>query len=143
MILSEHKWLKIIIKDKHPRVNANASYNHLTKKITLYDNFFKHSKKKQDGILEHEYAHHIYYKMPLIYRKIWGLISNGKLIKLLNIMWITPHNKNAHVNDYAKTSAREDWAECIEADFLWEKYIQYTWFKIRVAVSMFEYFDKK
>ena len=72
------------------------------KVITIYDKFYKLSKVRQESILEHEYWHHVWHKMPILYQKLWGYISNWKLTKLLNIMWVTIYTKNAYVTDYAK-----------------------------------------
>jgi len=141
--MRKYKGLKVIRKDN--KWESNASYNRFTKRITLYDRFFLLDDRIQKSILEHEYAHHVYYKMPLAYQKLWGYISNWKLIKLLNIMWITPHNKNAYTTKDPRTAVKEDWAECIEAKYLIKnkKFWTYADFKIKVAYSMYTYFSKK
>ena len=59
--MDNYKGLKVIRKSK--KWLSNASYNRFTKRITLYDRFFKLDKIIQNSILEHEYSHHIWHKM--------------------------------------------------------------------------------
>lgn len=139
----QYKWVPVFRLKQGKTPNANASYSPIRKRIYIYDNFFTHPEENQKAILEHEYAHHIYYKMPIVYRKIWTLISNGKLIKLLNIMGIIDFKENGFVTSYAKKNEKEDFAECIEANYLKQRFKLYTQFKFKIAVSMFNYFSNK
>ena len=142
-MIKQYKGLKVIHKTK--KWESNASYNRFSQVITIYDLFYTRDKVVQESILIHEYAHHVYYKMPLIYQKLWGYISNWKLIKLLNIMGITKYKKNAYTTKDPRTAVKEDWAECIEAKYLIKnrKFWTYADFKVKVAYSMYTYFSKK
>lgn len=148
MSINEYKWLEVICSTKE--TTRNAKYNRFSQIIVLYPHFFTLDKIRQASILEHEYWHHIWHKMPILYKKIWEWISNWKLIKALNIMWITTHTKNDYVNDYARTKITEDWSECIEADYLlthlhkWKKRLwTFADVKIKIAKSMYDYFSNK
>ena len=142
-IPKEYKGLKVI--RKWSKGEVNASYNRFSQVITIYDIWLTQTEANRKAILEHEYAHHIFWKMPLLYQKLWGYISNWKLIKLLNIMWLTSFKHNAYVTSYAKKNVREDWSECIEAKILiWQrKFHSYADFKINVSNSMYNYFSNK
>tara|TARA_R110000764_G_scaffold5867_4_gene22766 strand:+ start:328 stop:558 length:231 start_codon:yes stop_codon:yes gene_type:complete len=69
-----YKGLSIAINNNYSKYNA--SYNKFSQVIVIYPNFSTLSNIKQKSILEHEYAHHVYYKMPLAYKKIWQYLSN-------------------------------------------------------------------
>lgn len=145
-MIKEYKWLSVVINKKQWKVNA--SYNRFSKVIVLYPSFFKLSIVRQYSILEHEYSHHIYWRMPILYRKLWEFISNWKLIKVLNIMWITKYKKNAFVSEYAKTKSTEDFAECIEIKYLSDNdkkktFKTYADFKMKIAYSMYTYFSNQ
>lgn len=147
--IKEYKWVEVVRSSK--QWTRNGKYNKFSQIIVLYPNFFKLSKYRQTSILEHEYWHHIWHKIPRLYRKIWEWISNWKLIKTLNIMWIITETENSYVSDYAKTKITEDWSECIEVNYLinydpkhiWSKFKPYATFKMGIAVSMYNYFSKK
>ncbi len=148
--LTEYKWIPVIRKKEKPwKPLVNWSYSKKHQRITLYDRFFIHDLVIQESILEHEYAHHIWHKMPELYRKIWVLISNWKLINLLHIMWLTEYTENAYVTNYAKTKITEDWAESIEVEFIVRnKYKgRQIWsfadFKMKTSKAMYDYFSKK
>lgn len=146
-ILDEYKWLRVIRKKEWKNPLSNASYNKRRKTITIYDNFFTHDDFTQMTIFEHEYAHHIYYKMPLVYRKLWWYISNWRLIKVLNILGLTKYKENAYVTNYAKKNVREDFAESVEAFYVLEKkkmkIFSFWQFKVDIAKSMYDYFSNK
>lgn len=151
-IITQYKWIKVIRKKFKPgKPNVNWSYSKTRNAIILYNNFFKLDTIRQNSILEHEYWHYIWHKMPVLYRKIWEWISNWKLIKVLNVMWYTKHNKNDYVTDYAQTKITEDWSECIETEYLlrndpkykWKSFESFADDKMRIAKSMYDYFSKK
>ncbi len=150
--LKEYKWLEIVRKKEKPgKPFVNGTYSKTNETITLYDNFFKHDLVIQESILEHEYWHHIWYKMPKIFRLLWELISNGKLVKILYIMWLTKYDKNAYVTDYAKKNIKEDWSESIETLFILNNKKEYKGksfrtfadFKMKTANSIYTYYSKK
>lgn len=148
--LKEYKWIKVERRNFKPwNPKANWTYSKSKNTITLYNNFFKLDKVIQESILEHEYWHYIWHKMPMLYRKIWEWISNWKLIKTLNIMWITTHTENDYVTEYAKTKVTEDWSECIEAEYLlthlhkWKRFWTFADVKVKIAKSMYDYFSNK
>lgn len=150
--IKEYKGVRIVRKTfKRSNPKANWSYSKTRNAIILYKRFFDLDEIVQTSILEHEYGHYIWYKMPMLYRKIWEWISNWKLIKTLNIMWITKHKENAYVTKYARTKITEDWSECIEIDYIFKNNPKYKntkfWTfaddKMRFAKSMYDYFSKK
>ncbi len=150
--LSEYKGVKVVRKkEKQNKPHVNGSYSKARQTITLYDRFFNLDLIIQESILEHEYSHHIWHKMPKLYQKIWALISNWRLINILNVMWITEYSKNAYVTDYAKTKITEDWAESIETLFILNNKKEYKGksfrtfadFKMKTAKAMYDYFSKK
>lgn len=148
-MIKEYEGIPVIHKKQWKTPEVNASYNRFSQVITIYDIFYTRSKVIQKSILEHEYSHHIYWMMPLVYRKLWEYISKWKLTKLLRIMWITTHTKNAYVTEYAATKVTEDWAECIEYNYLFKtKYKgKRLWtfadVKIKIAYAMYTYFSNK
>lgn len=148
MTIKEYRWVPVIrekVLMRKGKVVAwiNARYDVKKKIIILYDRFLKRTDITQKAILEHEYAHHIYYtKIPLVYRKIWTLVSNWKLIKPMNILWLTEYTENAYSTSHAESHPREDFAECIEIPILENKFSSYVSFKVKVAVSMYNYFSK-
>ena len=148
-MIKEYKWVEVVCSTKE--TTRNGKYNRFSQIIVLYPHFFTLDKIKQTSILEHEYWHHIWHKMPMLYKKIWEWLSNWKLIKTLNIMWLTKATTNSYVSSYAKTNIKEDWSECIEVDYLVKHHPEYkgtrfkafATYKMWIAVSMYNYFAKK
>lgn len=142
-IPTEYKWVKIKVQKGWGRMNAR--YIVRTKTIILYDNWFTFNKIKREQILQHEYTHHIWYKIPYLYKKIWALISNWSLCKLLYIFWIANNSKNAYISKYAEKNNVEDFAETISIWILSNKrqvnYWSFVDTKIKLAVPLYNYYD--
>jgi len=115
--MKDYKWLKVV-RARINRLWINANYKKGV--ITLYDNFFKLSYVRQQSVYEHEYAHHIFYQLPKTYQVVWRLISNWRLIKLLNVFWIIDYKENDFLNSHAKKNYKEDFSEQIELKYLIE-----------------------
>ena len=142
-IPTEYKGLKVIHKKRHKLNGINASFDNKTKTITVYDRWTKRSKERRAWILFHEYAHYIYMnKIPYLYKKVWELISNWKLIKILRIFWITEYTENVYLNKQSERNANESFAWLNEQYVLGKAYPNYIWTKIKLARAMFLYFDK-
>lgn len=143
---SNYKWLKIIKQSGWWKMTARYLARNDT--IIVYDNWFKLNKARRMSILSHEYYHHIYFNMPFIYRQIWKLIDNWKVIKILNVLWLTKYKKNVYVTEYAKKNIAESFAECWKIQYLNDNYKKikfnnYADFKMNIASSMLKYFEKE
>lgn len=135
----KYKWLQVIRAKDRPWVNA--SYSKRKKTIYLYDNWFRLNAYRKESVLIHEWGHHIFFKLPKLYRLVWKFISNGRLIKLLSFFWIIHYNKNSYINNHAKDSHLEDFSECLEFAYLREKddkskFNPCVEFKIKIATSL-------
>lgn len=144
-MINSYKWVKVVRKDyKKSNPKVNGSYSKKKNTITLYDRFFKLEEDVQASILEHEYSHYIWYRLPLIIQSIWWMVSIGNNI-MLKASW---YKKNAYVTEYAKTKITEDWAECIEVWYLLsnkykgKKFWTYADFKIKVANKIYNHYSK-
>lgn len=133
--MKEYKWFKLIDKpSKSKTLNARIILRNKT--ILIYPNFYTHKKVKQKAILEHEVAHYVYSKLPILYKIVWKLIDNWKLIKL------SKYKKNAFVSEYAKKNNIESFCECIKMDYLFQnirriEFEDYADFKISIAVNLY------
>lgn len=147
--LKEWKGLQVKIEKVGRTPTVNAKYNKKTQTITLYDHFFTKDELRQEAILEHEYAHHIFNSMPIIYRQIVSAIHKWLLMKQLIIFWAIPETvKKDYITKYAQKNYSEDFAENVEAKFLIDNWVTFEMtpfvkFKYKVFNSIFNYYDKK
>ena len=141
-MINKFNWLKVVRWVNRPWVNAN--YKNWV--ITLYDNWFKLSKIRQQSVLLHEHGHHIFYKLPRTYKIIWLLISNWKLIPILTAFWIISYKNNSYINTHSSKNYKEDFCEAIEFNYLREKWDKRKFnkcieFKIKTAMSLYNKFQ--
>lgn len=96
--IKEYKGLKVVRESMWSSKYNSARYK--SSVITLYDYFYTFTPNKQKAVLEHEFAHHVWYTMP----------------KKVQIFWATQSTVNrVYINSHAKKNYREDFWECIEA----------------------------
>lgn len=135
MKLEEYKWFKLIDKpSKNKKSNARMILRNNT--ILLYPNFYTHKKVEQIGILEHEVAHYVWDKLPMLLKVVWRLIDNWKLIKL------SKYKNNAWVSKYAEKNATESFCECVKMEYLFKKikrfkFGSYADFKMMIAINIY------
>jgi len=100
MIPKIYRWLSITQESKHKLGSwVCASYHVKTKSIITYDRMLKKTPEQIELVLFHEWCHHIYMtKINRISKLIWGIISNWKLITILNIFWLTKYKVNKYVS---------------------------------------------
>lgn len=147
--LTEYKGLKVIQADIHKSWNkdALASYNRKTEIITVYKDFYNRGDVTRKRAMYHEYTHHVFSKMTLVYKAIWRLISNWKLLPILNAFWITSCTNNAFAREYWKTNYKEDFATCgeeIERQRVQSERVFHTFadFKLSVVKSLLNKYTK-
>jgi len=146
--MKDYRGIRIVRKTHKPtNPKANGSYSKPRNAIILYDKFFDLEPDIQASILEHEYSHYIWHKMPSSIQRIWQLISVGdpRILKKLD------YKENAYVTEYAKTKITEDWAECIETEWLLsnskkykgKKFGTYADFKLKIAKKIYDYYCRQ
>lgn len=123
----KYKKYPVIRKDIYAedRPLVNASYSQKWEYIVLYDGFFKKSTIYQESILEHEFAHGIYYELPEAYQKLIELIYNfdKKIQDKIAKSWYK-YTENHFLNDNAKKNHREDFCENIEYKVLVDNWLR-------------------
>ncbi len=138
-----YNWIKVVREKEHPNPKykwADAEYRKKEHVIVVFDRFLKLSEERQQRTFRHEYAHAVWFILPRTYRIIWKLISNWKLIKILNAFWITTYTENSWVRSYAKQNHLEDFAVCVE--YIGKPICSYAWDKVKMAHSLFNKFEK-
>lgn len=110
-----YKWLKIIYIDSYKKGDKDilGSYNKRAKTIKIYKDYHRRTYRVRMTVLAHEYGHHMYYRLSFLDKRVWQLISNWKLLWLLNRFWQTTCTQNAFVREYARKNSREDFACCV------------------------------
>mgnify|MGYP003681896135 CR=1 FL=1 len=148
-LLSEYKQLKVVNAKNYRKDNIDilASYNSKSETITIYPDFYNRGDITKKRALYHEYGHHVNSKMSMVNKTIWKLISNWKLLGILNAFWLTQCTKNAFVRDYWKTNHKEDFAtvaEELERQRLQSERIFHNFadFKLKVVKSLIRKFEK-
>lgn len=145
MNIREYKWVRVRHSDDFSRDKKgilSGKYMVDFDTIILTSLFYTLPERRQKAILEHEYAHAIYFKMPEVYREVWVLISEYDEIvkKALQKRWVE-YNENKWVTQYASTSPVEDFAECIEEDTYNPKtYWDYRDVKVKIAKAIINKF---
>lgn len=141
--MKEYRWLKINYKEEHKWKWVNASYDNKTQTITIYERLLKKDDEFIEMTLFHEWCHFIYMtKVSRIIKAIWKLVSNWKLLKILNILLWKRYKKNNYVSWEARRNANEDFARCLAQ---WRKhwtYNSYVDLKIEIAENILNYFSK-
>lgn len=141
--MKTHKWLKIIRKKVHKWKWVNASYNNKTQTITVYDRLLEKDDDFIEMTLDHEFYHYIYMrKVNLIIKTIWKLISNWKLLKILNILLWKNYKNNNYVSWEARRNTNEDFARCLAQGRKHWIYNNYIDLKIIIAENILNYFYK-
>ena len=123
--------------------NVAGQYYKTYKLIILTSLFYKLPREDQEGVIMHEYWHHIYHTMPASYRALWFLMwsFDDKILKKLKNFGMI-FTENTYVSNYAKTNASEWFSENIRIKYL-EENIEWKWAKLknRFAVYMFNKID--
>lgn len=133
-------------KDSATRRGAFIPKTHGWPYIILYPNFWNASKIQQYAILEHEYSHYVYFDiMPQNIRTKWEEMSNLPATAKAKFLLRGKVYKNAYLNDHAKKSPSEDFAECYEDTFVnpGKRYWNYLDTKIDTAVAVMKKYDPR
>jgi len=111
----------------------------------LYPQFWKQSKAKRKAILEHEYAHYVYFEiMTDLDRRAWESISNFTLSERVK-KGLQGYFKNEYINSHARKFPSEDFAEMHEDYILYgrRKFGNYLDIKSKVALAFMERYDPR
>lgn len=144
--MKTYNWVEIIYVNEYRLNNKNIMARYYKWKIYIYKSYHTKNKVIQQGILAHEYWHHILTKLPKTYYILWRLVSDGKLIKILNTLWIIEYKENNYPTDYAQKNFREDFCECHkmnEVQRLQNNYIDYNNyvdFKLKIVNNLINNF---
>lgn len=142
----KYKWLEIIESWIYKKGDKNILATYKNWKIIVHKDFYSRSILIQEQSLFHEFVHHIWYKLPKTYKVIWRLISNWKLIPILNAFWLTDCTKNAYARKYWEKNIKEDfatiWEEIEKQRIKWDKkFHNFVDFKIKVVKSLINKFQ--
>lgn len=121
LLYTEINWVPISHREQ-PKVSATRRGMYLPAShgwplIILYPRLFEFEDKIIKSIVEHEYAHYIYFEiMSRKERRTWEAISKFSLSQRV-ISWLKWYFQNEYINNHARKFPSEDFAE------MWEDYI--------------------
>lgn len=142
MNLTEYKGVPVKFSDAVCTDGATACYIKSFTRIILTSIFYKSDREHQEGVLEHEYAHYVWYQMPKAYQELWILIDNfdPKIQRLLKRNGYN-FTENEWVNAYARKNMKESLSESMRFYTVEWKYRNwYEGFKQKVAVALMKKF---
>lgn len=150
--IAEYEGIPVFITQEQPsaKPKVRAYYKkveHGWPYIVLLPKFFEATKKVQNSILEHEYAHYVWYTyIPDDIKVLWKDMSDLNLKTKAKFLLRGKNYTNGYINSYASTSYIEDFAECWEHYSLgkveiWENL--YIPLKIDTAVALMKKYDPR
>ena len=148
--IADFCWIPVFLKPQ-PADSATRRGAYIPKAygwpyINIYPNFWNADKTTQYAILEHEYSHYIYFDVcPQEVRTKWEEMSNLPLTAQAKLLLRGKVYKNIYLNDHAKKSPSEDFAECWEDTFVNpnKEYWNYLDVKIDTAVAVMKKYDTR
>jgi len=146
-----YKWVRVRLMNRDFK-RVIWYYDEKSQEIRLYDRFFTKSIQRQSEILEHEYAHYIYFSvMTQNERDFWVMISefNLKLVGVINDRAKTNYQENEYINEELGDAMNkqdripsEDFAECVEYLFRVKWEFDFKWF-LHIKLSLAKAFMNK
>lgn len=110
------KWVKVRHKE-HPTIdNVNAFYSESNNTIYLTQRFFTKTIEQQESILDHEWGHSVWYRLPKVVQDLWILYHyfDIDLQKKIKERTGRKFTECRYLNASARRNERESFSEFIE-----------------------------